>query len=147
MKVTEQFFIVMPFITPYKAVVTFDSVYVILECNHLNESYGSCIFLWCCLLRYTRQLELQYFPSALSIVQYTEAQLLWRSYTDFTIYWLSEPYIGWDSQTFAIRQCQQFVVVQNAVQVFHPFWIHVAVKNDPLALVDLPTDIVNDPRE
>ena len=39
MKVTEQFFIVMPFITPYKAVVTFDSVYEILEFNHSIESY------------------------------------------------------------------------------------------------------------
>ena len=63
------------------------------------------------------------------------------------IRFVSLTYIGWDSQTFTIRQCKQFVVIQYTVQVFHPLWINIAVENNPLTLVNLPTNIVNDPRE
>ena len=39
MKATEQYFPVVLFIMLYKAVLTFESVYEILKCDHLNESY------------------------------------------------------------------------------------------------------------
>ena len=39
MKATAQFFPVVLFIMLYKVVVTFESVYVILKCDHSNESY------------------------------------------------------------------------------------------------------------
>ena len=58
---------------------------------------------------------------------------------------LNLAYIGWDSQTFTVWQGQQLVVVKDTVQVLHPLWINIAIKNDPLPLVDLTTHIVNDP--
>ena len=39
MKATEQYFSVVLFIMLFKVVVTFESVYVILKCDHSNESY------------------------------------------------------------------------------------------------------------
>ena len=39
MKATEQYFPVVLFIMLYKVVLTFESVYVILWCDHSNESY------------------------------------------------------------------------------------------------------------
>ena len=39
MKATEQYFPVVLFITLYKVVLTFESVYEILKCDHSNESY------------------------------------------------------------------------------------------------------------
>ena len=45
MKATAQFFPVVLFIMLYKVVVTFESVYVILKCDHSNESY--CAVLSC----------------------------------------------------------------------------------------------------
>ena len=39
MKATEQYFPVVPFITLYKVVLTFESVVEILKCDHLNESH------------------------------------------------------------------------------------------------------------
>ena len=38
MKVTEQYFPVVPFIILYKVVLTFESVDEILKCDHLSES-------------------------------------------------------------------------------------------------------------
>ena len=53
MKATEQYFPVVPFITLYKVVLTFESVVEILKCGHSNESYSE-----------------QYFPVALFIMLY-----------------------------------------------------------------------------
>ena len=39
MKATEQYCPVMLFITLYKVVLTFESVDIILKCDHSNESY------------------------------------------------------------------------------------------------------------
>ena len=39
MKATEQYFPVVLFIMLYKVVLTFESVYEILKCDHSNESY------------------------------------------------------------------------------------------------------------
>ena len=39
MKATEQYFPVVLFIMLYKVVLTFESMDVILKCNHSNESY------------------------------------------------------------------------------------------------------------
>ena len=39
MKATEQYFPVVLFIMPYEVVLTFDSVYEVLKCDHSNESY------------------------------------------------------------------------------------------------------------
>ena len=39
MKATEQYFPVVLFIMLYKVILTFESVDVILKCNHSNESY------------------------------------------------------------------------------------------------------------
>ena len=39
MKITEQYFPVVLFVTLYKVVVTFLSVDEILKCDHSNESY------------------------------------------------------------------------------------------------------------
>ena len=38
-KATEQYFPVVLFTTPYKVVLTFESVDEILKCDHSNESY------------------------------------------------------------------------------------------------------------
>ena len=39
MKATEQYLSVLLFIMLYKVVLTFESVYEILKCDHSNESY------------------------------------------------------------------------------------------------------------
>ena len=41
MKVTEQYFDVVLFIMLCEVVLTFESVYEILKCDHSNESYGA----------------------------------------------------------------------------------------------------------
>ena len=38
-KATQQYFRVVLFIMLYKVILTFDSVYEILKCDHSNESY------------------------------------------------------------------------------------------------------------
>ena len=53
MKATAQFFPVVLFIMLYKVVVTFESVYVILKCDHSNESY--CAVLSCGTVYYAVQ--------------------------------------------------------------------------------------------
>ena len=39
MKATEQYFSVVQFVTPFKVVLTLESVDEIIKCHHLNESY------------------------------------------------------------------------------------------------------------
>ena len=53
MKATEQYFSVVLFIMLFKVVVTFESVYVILKCDHSNESY--CAVLSCGTVYYAEQ--------------------------------------------------------------------------------------------
>ena len=53
MKATAQFFPVVLFIMLFKVVVTFESVYVILKCDHSNESY--CAVLSCGTVYYAVQ--------------------------------------------------------------------------------------------
>ena len=53
MKATAQFFPVVMFIMLYKVVVTVESVYVILKCDHSNESY--CAVLSCGTVYYAVQ--------------------------------------------------------------------------------------------
>ena len=53
MKATEQYLPVVLFIMLYKVVVTFESVYVILKCDHSNESY--CTVLSCGTVYYAVQ--------------------------------------------------------------------------------------------
>ena len=52
-KATEQYFPVVLFIMLFKVVVTFESVYVILKCDHSNESY--CAVLSCGTVYYAVQ--------------------------------------------------------------------------------------------
>ena len=53
MKATEQYFPVVLFIMLFKVVVTVESVYVILKCDHSNESY--CAVLSCGTVYYAVQ--------------------------------------------------------------------------------------------
>ena len=53
MKAIEQYFPVVLFIMLYKVVLTFESVYEILKCNHSNESY--CAVLSCGAVYYAVQ--------------------------------------------------------------------------------------------
>ena len=53
MKATEQYFPVVLFIMLFKVVVTFESVYVILKCDHSNENY--CAVLSCGTVYYAVQ--------------------------------------------------------------------------------------------
>ena len=52
-KATEHYFPVVLFIMLFKVVVTFESVYVILKCDHSNESY--CAVLSCGTVYYAVQ--------------------------------------------------------------------------------------------
>ena len=42
---------------------------------------------------------------------------------------------------------QEFVVVEDRVEVLDPLGVNVAVENDPLPLVDLASHVVDDPSE
>ena len=53
MKAIEQYFPVVLFIMLYKVVLTFESVYEILKCDHSNESY--CTVLSCGAVYYAVQ--------------------------------------------------------------------------------------------
>ena len=53
-------------------------------------------------------------------------------------------YVGGQAQTLSVGQGQQLVVVQHRVEILHPLWVHIAVKDDPLALLQLPAHVVND---
>lgn len=54
-------------------------------------------------------------------------------------------YISWDAKSLSIGQSKHLVVIQHAVQVLNPLWVHIPIKDDPLSLVELTTHIVNDP--
>lgn len=54
-------------------------------------------------------------------------------------------HIGWQAETLAIWQSQQLVVVQHGVKVLHPLWVDITIKDDPLALLQLTSHIVDDP--
>jgi len=54
-------------------------------------------------------------------------------------------YVGWQAEALSVGQREQLVVIQHRVQVLHPLWVHVAVEYDPLALLQLPAHVVNDP--
>lgn len=54
-------------------------------------------------------------------------------------------YIWWQAETLSIWQSEQLVVVQNRVKIFHPLGINVSIKDDPLSLLQLTSNIVNDP--
>ena len=53
MKATEHYFPVVLFIMLYKVILTFESVYEILKCNHSNES--CCAVLSCGAVYYAVQ--------------------------------------------------------------------------------------------
>lgn len=55
-------------------------------------------------------------------------------------------YIWRKAETFSIGQGEQFVIVQNRVQVFHPFGINIAIKDNPLTFLQLSSHIVYDPK-
>src|SRR6202000_1777042 len=52
--------------------------------------------------------------------------------------------VGRQIESLAVWQSKQLVVVEHTVQVFHPLWIDVAIKNNPVALAVFSTEIVND---
>ena len=54
------------------------------------------------------------------------------------------PYIGWYAEPLSIGQSEHLVVIKHTVQVLHPLWINITIKDDPLPFVNLTTDIVND---
>jgi hypothetical protein len=54
-----------------------------------------------------------------------------------------DAHVARDGQPLTVGQREQLVHVQHAVQVLHPFRVHVAVEDNPLALIQLSTDIVN----
>ena len=57
---------------------------------------------------------------------------------------LHTTHICWNAKTFTVGQGEKFVVVQHRVQVLHPLWVHVTIKDDPLSLGQFSTYIVND---
>ena len=61
-----------------------------------------------------------------------------------SIQWSMFPYIGWYAEPLSIGQSEHLVVIKHTVQVLHPLWINITIKDDPLPFVDLTTDIVND---
>ena len=54
-------------------------------------------------------------------------------------------YIGRDGQTLPVGQSEQFVVIEDRVEVLHPLRVNVSIKDDPLAFPYLPSNIVDDP--
>lgn len=54
-------------------------------------------------------------------------------------------YIGREAEALAVGQSQELVVIQHRVQVLHPLRVHVAVEDDPLALLQLAPHVVDDP--
>ena len=57
-----------------------------------------------------------------------------------------DPNILGDGQTLSVGQSEELVHVEDRVQVLHPLGVDVSVKDDPLPLVKLTPDIVNDTR-
>lgn len=58
---------------------------------------------------------------------------------------LTVTHIRWQIQPFSVWQSQHFIIVQNTVEILHPLGINVSIKDNPLTLVDLTTNIVYDP--
>ena len=58
--------------------------------------------------------------------------------------WLLFPHIGWYAKPLSIGQGEHLVIIEHTVQVLHPLWVNITIKDDPLSFVDLTTDIVND---
>ncbi len=54
-----------------------------------------------------------------------------------------DAHVARDGQPLTVGQREQLVHVQHAVQVLHPLRIHVPVKDNPLAFVQLPAHIVD----
>mmetsp|Transcript_98082 Transcript_98082/g.299848 ORF Transcript_98082/g.299848 Transcript_98082/m.299848 type:complete len:402 (+) Transcript_98082:6404-7609(+) len=54
------------------------------------------------------------------------------------IHFEHDPHVRRDCQALAVGKGQHLVVVQNRIQVFRPFWIHVAVEHNPLPPFLLP---------
>ena len=54
-----------------------------------------------------------------------------------------DAHVARDGEPLTVGQREQLVHVQHAVQVLHPLRVHVAVKDNPLALVQLPAHIVD----
>jgi len=58
--------------------------------------------------------------------------------------WLLFPHIGWYAKPLSIGQGEHLVVIEHTVQVLHPLWVNITIKDDPLSFIDLTTNIVND---
>ena len=58
-----------------------------------------------------------------------------------------DPNVGRQRQALSIGQGKQLVVVQDGVEVLHPLGVDVAVKDDPLSLVNLTPDVVDNAAE
>jgi hypothetical protein len=54
-------------------------------------------------------------------------------------------HIGRQAKALSIRQRQELVVIQHGVQVLHPLGVHIAIKDNPLAFLQLTSHIVYDP--
>ena len=54
-------------------------------------------------------------------------------------------YIGGKVEPLSIGECQELVVIQDAVEILYPFGVNISIKNNPLPLVELSTNIFNDP--
>lgn len=54
------------------------------------------------------------------------------------------PYVWWQAETLSVGQGEQLVVVQDGVEILNPLGVDVAVEDDPLALLQLASDIVDD---
>ncbi len=55
------------------------------------------------------------------------------------------PYVRRQAETLSVGKRQEFVVVQHRVQILHPLRIHVSVEDDPLTLLQLSTNVIDDP--
>ena len=60
------------------------------------------------------------------------------------IYLENDADIGRNGKSFSIGQGEQFVVVEDGVQILHPFGIHVSIEHDPLTLFQFASHIVDD---
>ena len=54
-------------------------------------------------------------------------------------------HVGRQTESLPVREGEEFVVIQDTVLVLHPLRVHVAIKDDPLPLVQFTTHVVNDP--
>lgn len=54
-------------------------------------------------------------------------------------------HVGREAEALPVGQSQQLVVIQHRVQVLDPLGVHVAVEDNPLALLQLTSHVVDDP--